>query len=249
MSTPFIFKKYDEPEESGLEAFGSGLATFLFGAGIVNPMGPTLNVLAMDGLGSLGDTLKVCFLSLNPFNQSCHEVGEVEVGNAWEPQRDLIPFLNGWGGCPTFLIPSALYDPKVAEELFVQFLQTFEDGSETLKQIRNHPGDPWTRVKGEMDGMAGVLEKIMKGNSGTRGDEGPLDVKSATEFARLQLDPKNLKEEFDAFMFAWEGSTNFLKMPAVSKEDFLQVFTRLAMTARVPFMGNIIDNPEMLHPD
>jgi hypothetical protein len=155
--------------------------------------------------------------------------------------------LKGWGGCPTLLIPSALYGPKVAEELSAQFLQTFEDGSETLKQLRKHPGDPWTRVKGEMDGVTGALEKFLTSSSGTEEDEGPLDIQSAIEFARLQLDPKNLKEEFDAFMFAWEGFSNFLEMPGISRADFLQVFTRLAMTARVPFMRNIIDNPEMLH--
>lgn len=248
MSTSFLFSKYDKPVESGPDAFSSGLATFLLGAGIVNPMGPTLNVLAMEGLGNPGDTAKVCQLSLNPFNQSCNEVGEVVIGDVWNPPHDLMPFLDGWGSCPTLLIPSALYNQKAAEELFSRFLQRFEDGAETLQQIRKHPGDPWTRVKGEMDGLAGMLQRLMKGN-GEEKKDGPLDATAAAEYAKLQLDPKNLKEEFSAFMFAWEGSQNFLKMPGTSKEDFLQVFSRLAMTARVPFMRNIIDNPEILEGD
>ncbi len=249
MSSSFIFTKYDEPEETELGAFGSGIATTLIAAGIVNPMGPTLNILAMDGLGSPGATLKLFFVSLNPFSQSCHEVGEVLVGDVWVPQHDLMPFLNGWGGCPTLLIPSALYAPEVAEELFTQFLRTFEDGRETLQQLRKYPGDPWTRVKQEMDGTAEMLEKLLNGDSGEISEDGHLDGESAADFARLQMDPKNLKEEFDAFMFAWEGSTNFLRLPSIAKEEFFQVFTRLAMTARVPFMSNIIDNPEMLHND
>jgi hypothetical protein len=248
MSTPFRFTKYDEPVESGEDAFGHGLATFLMGGGIVNPMGPTLQILAFDGLGDPGDRLKLCMLSFNPFSQSCHEVGEVVVGDEWVPARDLAPFFDGWNCCPTLLIPSALYSEKKAVELFAEFARSFPDGAKTLRQIRKHPGDPWTRVKEEMDGLPEMLKRMAQGDS-SKDEAVPLDAEEAMEFTKLQLDPKNLKEEFAAFMFAWEGSQSFSGMSGVSKEDFLHGFTRLAMTARVPFMENIIDNPEMLGGD
>jgi len=248
MSTPFCFTKYDEPVESGEDAFGHGLATFLMGGGIVNPMGPTLQILALDGLGDPGNRLKLCMLSFNPFSQSCHEVGEVVVGDEWVPARDLAPFFDGWNCCPTLLIPSALYSEKEAVELFAEFAQSFPDGAKTLRQIRKHPGDPWTRVEDEMDGLPEMLKKMVQERASGSSEEKDvlLSAEEAGEFAKLQLDPKNLKEEFAAFMYAWGGSQEFSGMSGISKEDFLQVFSRLAMTARVPFMKNIIDNPEIL---
>jgi hypothetical protein len=49
-------------------------------------------------------------------------------------------------------------------------------------------------------------------------------------------------------MFAWEGSIDFtgLGVMAMSKERFLETFSRLALTLRLPFMRNIIENPEIL---
>jgi hypothetical protein len=143
------------------------------------------------------------------------------------------------------LIPSAAYSAETAQQVFTEFLQTFEDGAETLEKVKKHPGDPWTRVKGEMDGLEDILAKL-RGGASEETVEGNLTPAQAAELARLQLDPKNLFEEFKAFLFGWEGSMNFTGMSRLSKDDFADVFSKMAMTARLPFMKNIFDNPEIL---
>jgi hypothetical protein len=246
MSQTHRFTICPEPIESELDVLGD-MTTVYIGAGIVNPMGPTLTLLIGDGiLSEPGETQALYQVMLNPFNQSCYEVGEVEIGEEWRPAKDLAPFFNlGWGSCPTLLIPSAAYSAETAQQVFTEFLQTFEDGAETLEAVKKHPGDPWTRVKGEMDGLADILAKL-RGGASEETVEGNLTPAQAAELARLQLDPKNLFEEFKAFLFGWEGSMNFTGMSGLSKDDFADVFSKMAMTARLPFMKNIFDNPEIL---
>lgn len=248
MSGEFSFHRHSEPREVELESVGkSGFTTF-FAVGIVNPMGPTLNALAADGIGAVNERLALLHLMLNPFSQTCYEVGFLTLGETWSPVRDLRPFFSlPLGSCPTLLMPSALYSDECAKDLFSELLQSFEDGNEAWDKLRHFPGDPWKRVEKEMAGLpdliASSLKKMQTGEQPRR-----LRATEALEFAQLQLQPKNLGEEFKAFVFAWEGSINFtgLGSMAMSKDRFVETFGRLAMTLRLPFMPNIIDNPEVV---
>jgi hypothetical protein len=246
MSEPFKFTVHKEPIEVGLEEVTKGIPTTFFAMGIVNPMGPTLNILASDGIGAPGDKHKMYQVMLNPFSQSCYEVGTVLIGRRWTPPTDLKPFYGlGWGSCPTFLIPSAIYDAESAQNVFAELLQHFEDGKDTLSEVRKHVRDPWSRVQGEVDStFSNLLGKVA--NDSEDEDFGPLNFEEASELAKLQLDPTNLLEEFRAFTFAWEGSLNFTQMPGMSKDAFVRLFSCFMMTARTGFMRNLIDNPEIL---
>ena len=247
MSQFYRFTIYPKAIESEMDVALSGLATVYLGAGIVNPMGPTLSLLVGDDiLSDPGETQSLYQLMLNPFSQSCYKVGEVEIGEEWRPAKDLAPFFGmACASCPTLLIPSAAYSGEAVHQVFTEFLQTFDDGVETLEKVKRHPGDPWTRVKGDMDGISDILAK--QGVEDSEEDmEGSLNAAQAAELASLQLDPKNIFEEFKAFLFGWEGSMNFTGMAGMSKEKFLELFSQLAMTARLPFTKNIYDNPEIL---
>lgn len=246
MSTIHRFTIEPEPIESELDDIKS-LATVYLGAGIVNPMGPTLSLLVGDDwICDPGETQSLYQVMLNPFSQSCYKVGKVEFGEQWRPAKDLAPFFEmTCASCPTLLIPSAAYSGETAHQVFTEFLQTFDDGVETLEKVKKHPGDPWTRVKGEMDGISDLLARL-GGEDSEEETEGNLSAAQAAELASLQLDPKNLFEEFKAFLFGWEGSMNFTGMDGMPKEKFLELFSQLAMTARLPFTKNIYDNPEIL---
>jgi len=233
MSEPYRFTKYSNPEECRLDVVGGRLKTMYFAAGIVNPMGPTLNILVADGFGAPRDRMKIYKLMFNPFSQTCHMVGEVTVGDEWVPALDLAPFYDlEWGSCPTLLIPSATYSPTAAKDLFVAFLQRFADGCEALTKVQEHPGNPWTRVKAEMDSAVGIMKKL-RNRLFKEQQGGPLNAKQSATLASLQLEPKNFEEEFRAFMYAWEGSMNFLRIPGLSKDKFLEIFMHIAMTARI----------------
>src|SRR5260221_7380588 len=144
-------------------------------------------------------------------------------------------------------MPSALYSDEFAQDLFVDLRQSFDDCGQAWDKLRHFPGDPWKRVKNE---MAGLPDFIAKGLKGIETEQQPrrITITEAREFAQLQLNAKNLGEEFKAFMFAWEGSINFTGLGgiAMSKERFLETLGQLALTLPLPFMRNIIDNPENL---
>lgn len=247
MSKTFRFTLHDKPREAA-DSGGKGLLTTFFAIGIVNPMGPTLNVIAADGLGDAGDRLPLVHLMLNPFSQECWEIGTVEIGESWNPASDLEPIFSlPLGACPTFLLPSAYYSSEHARRVFTRLLQKFSDGSEVLGRLRKYPGDPWERVKAEMGGIPGRMAQ-RKSESRAESEPRLMTAAEADEFAGIQLEEKNLTEEFRAFMFAWKGSIDFsgFGAAAMSQEDFVKVFGRLAPTCRLPFMRNIIDHPEIL---
>lgn len=225
----------------------NGFMTFL-AIGIVNSMGPTLNVIAADGLGKIGERLPLLHLMLNPFSQVSEEVGTVEIGESWNPAADLeTVFSLNLGACPTLLLPSALYSHENARNVFTALLQKFRDGTGVLARLRKHPGDPWQRIEADMSALPELMKTVLAGSE-SKEESKRLTATEAAEFAELQLQNENSSEEFRAFMFAWEGSINFTGMEttAMSKEAFLRVFGNLALTLRVPFMRNIIDDPDLL---
>jgi len=180
--------------------------------------------------------------------ESCYEVGVVTFGETSLSLPDLRAFFSlPFGACLTLLMPSALYSDEFAQNLFVELLQSFDDGGQALDELRHFPGDPWKRVENEMAGLPDFIAKSPKGIE-TEKQPRRLAITEAREFAQLQLNPKNLDEEFKAFMYAWEGSIDFCGrgLSAMSKERFLETFSRLALTLRLPFMRNIIENPEIL---
>jgi hypothetical protein len=248
MRSRFVFDRHSDSVEMDLDSVGQEGFTTLFALGIVNPMGPTMNVLVANGFGSVGERRALLHLMLNPFSQSSYEVGVVTFGETSPSLPDLRAFFSlPFGACPTLLIPGALYSDEFAQNLFVELLQSFDDGHQAWDKLRHFPGDPWKRVENEMAGLPDFIAKSLK-RIETQKQPRRLTITEAGEFAQLQLNPKNLDEEFKAFMFAWEGSINFsgLGLIAMSKERFLEIFGRLALTLRLPFMRNIIENPEIL---
>ncbi len=103
-----IFRLWSDPKETSLDEVGKdeGLKT-LFAWGIVNPFGPTLTVVATDGVLFVpGRKLPIVYLMLNPFQQEVRIVGEATIGQTFNAVRDLSPlFRVRLGGCPTLLLP------------------------------------------------------------------------------------------------------------------------------------------------
>lgn len=246
MKTRSKFSLYAQPRTADINRLGKRGFTTFFAIGTVNPMGPTLNALVGEGFFWKEKAQDLFHLMLNPFRQECHEIGSVQIDQEWRPIEDLQPFFSlPFGSCPTLLIPSALYSRDVARSVFVGLLERFHRGSAVLNHLRHHPGDPWSRVKAEMSEFAAVA------GSKTEVKTPSLTSKEAHEFATLQLAPKNLAEEFKAFLFAWEGSIEFtdLGCMAMKKKEFLRLFGALVLTARVPFAKNLIDHPQLLDCD
>lgn len=237
------------------------ILTTFFACGIVNPMSPTFWALVSNGLPDPGVQSKIYLLCLNPFRQTCSHIGSVVHGDPPEGNRGesleepegLEELLRpGWGGCPTLLVPSAMFGVRQTTIIAARYLENLPDGLPILAKIEKHPGNPWARVQSDMDGVGKTLSQAtgrwdaLKKMLKSLPTNGPLGKEKAERFAQLQMAPEPLKEEFRAFLAAWAGSLEFLKVPGMSQEDFLRVFFRLAVTCRLPFLQNTVDNPEIL---
>ncbi len=204
-------------------------------AGIVNPMGPTLGILAADGEPKPGSSRRVLWFNYNPFTQDCSHVGDVLFGEEWTPVKDLSPFMDiPFGAVPTLLIAGNYLEAADAVALFSQMLGKFHHGAETLRLLRRFPGDPWKRVQEEMNGVSGILRSNFEGAISDK-DNLLLSDDDACDFAAMQLDLSNAQKEFHAFLDAWDGAINFTGIEsAVPMQEFVrQSFSHFAITARM----------------
>jgi len=241
------FQLWSHSTTTSLDKIGNeeGLKT-LFGWGIVNPYGPTLTVVTTDGiLYKQGRTLPIVYLMLNPFQQEVQIVGEATIGEGWDTVADLYPLFDvRLGACPTLLLPSKYREAGEDVEFYAQLLSRFDDGSSVLERVRRFPGDPWHRVKEDMRASARIMASGLKeGKAEGQGTtERRLTAEEARELASHLLEPKNLRAELDAFMYAWQGSIKlqesqgaaFLAKEALSTDKFAKQLLRLALTCRLP---------------
>lgn len=220
-----------DPIERDLHDVGKcGLTTYLAG-GIVNPVGPTLTVIAADGTSDPGQELSLLHIVLNPFSQVVTEVGQVTLREEWDASDLQLFFSLPFGDCPTLLLPSFLLPHEVAVTVYGRFLASFDGGFSVLERVRANPGDPWTRVQRYMDGVAA-------NPSAPRSVRRPLNDAEAREFAEIQLTPSNMKVEIMAFLAAWDGAIEFapasLRRDAMGFAEFLQTFALVTSSCTVP---------------
>lgn len=202
------FELWDTPRPLSIKNTGKQGLTVLFGGGIVNPFGPTLNLLATDGLfdesAGKGGTLQILHIVLNPFTQECQTVGHVTVGESWHPFADLTPFFDFiFGSCPTLLLPPGYFEPDEGISFYARFLARFSDGKDVLNLVREYPGDPWSRVSKQMAEIPSSLKRSSQESSVA------LTEDEATELATALLQPENVTAELQAFLYAWKGSIDY----------------------------------------
>jgi hypothetical protein len=241
MSTESIFEAIQEPVDLNLRSVGENGLTTLFGGGIINPFGPTLNAVVLNGEMEVGATIPIVQLMLNPFSQSATKVGSATIGDTWNPHKDLPSFFNlQFGSCPTLLLPSTYFELDDAADFYGHFLTTFCDGRRVLENVRSFPGDPWNRVKQDVDGLGSLLESIRTGTASDN-DSSPLTIAESLELSRNLLEPTNLKSELKAFLFAWNGSIKLqgggaMGNTAMPIEAFIKWFSLLASSCNLPEM-------------
>lgn len=234
------FTLLSEPVPTPLTDVGQSGFTTLIAGGIVNPFGPTLTVLTADGhFPKAVGRLPVLLIALNPFAQTCHTVGHVEIGDLWSPLEDLDPFLTSlsFGACPTLLIPSTFMNGDVTRTLHARFLATFEDGAEVLAKVRCYPDDPWRR---NLAGLDAALKAGRAADSSVQRRR--LNETEALELATTLLAPDHVRTELVAFLDAWEAAVHFQggdapPPSAMPAEDFVERLAQLCATCHLPFLN------------
>jgi hypothetical protein len=231
MSKLSVVEKYNSSKSfpvSNLE--DRNLQTIISG-GIVNPMGPTLSALVIDGEIVIGAHLPILHISLNPFSNFVKEVGVVKCGEEWFNIDSILPILsNDFGSCPTLLLPSRIFPSEIdVKTLYAKYIELFDDAASTLKKIKKYPGDPMNRVQYEMDNIQDSI---------TMPDR-KIGSVEALEFVNIQTNSQNIIEELRAFIYAWSGSIEFQKKHGVdisimSEEEFIRAFTIIAASCDLP---------------
>lgn len=239
---PTVLQPLDTPRSVSPTTIGQDGMFTLLATGIVNPFGPTLNVLAIDGDPEPGRQLPVIRVLLNPFTQEAETIGLARIGGTWDLASGLPRFFDSIAGsCPTVLMPSAMLDDDEAISLCSEFLQVFDDAFGVLERVRRFPGDPWNRIEKEVGGLGDVLRQAELGEE-TGSQQRALTEGEARELATNLLEEENLKQELAAFFYAWSGSIEFqsgsLAKNALALEGFAGYFSVIAPSCRVPEMDD-----------
>jgi len=241
MSKVSLVEKHKSSKSLPISSLENRNLITIFAGGIVNPMGPTLSVLALDGKAVIGAHLPILHISLNPFSSFVKEIGVVKCGEEWINTESILPLLsNNFGSCPTLLLPSRIFSSEIEiKSLYAKFIESFDDASSTLKQIKKFPGDPMNRVQDEMDNIVGSVNI-----DDTEVRDSKIELSKALEFVDIQTNSENLKSELKAFLYAWNGSINFqtengaetlTAFPSIlSGEEFIEYLSIIAESCDLP---------------
>ena len=233
------FSVHNDYRELPLNEVGANGVHTLLVTGIINPFGPTLNALVLDGEMDPGSTLPILHLVLNPFSQSATEVGLAALEERWDLMEQVPKFFNlDLGSCPTLLLPSSYLDAEEVEELYARLLVTFQDGSSVNDKVRAFPGDPWNRVQQDVGELSTLISHIQSEDKQSLEFE-KLSFEDAKLLSATLLKPENIKVELKAFLTAWQGAITFqgdgpMATDAMAFEDFLQYFAVIALSCDLP---------------
>lgn len=221
---------FDRPSPIALRTLRAKPATALLVGGIVNPAGPTLDVVMAHGLWEPGATLPVVQVMLNPVSQEIQKVGEIFVAETWHPSTIISQlFRLSFGSCPTLLLPSVFLDDEGAVTLHAEFLKLFADARRVLQDVKAYYGNPWDRVSME----------IHRGFESTKRPGGPkesLSEAEATELSALLLSERHQAPELQALMFAWKGSIEHFArgLATLGLDEFMEMLAHLTARCHVP---------------
>jgi len=229
---------FDEPIESGPENIRTEFPTALYGDGIINPYGPTLTIVCVDGELKEEGRDPIVEFTLNPFTQSIRQLGFFEWAESYIPEKCLQPLfeLRKGNSCPTFLLPSHFIGENIEENVatYAKLLMQFPQGRKEFSEVMSYPQDAWKRVTSAADeAVANLAESLESGPT----EENLLTADEALEMARHLLTEENLREEMRTFMVAWHGSVEFgpgANLPSMSLKEFMQIFLRLTELCELP---------------
>ena len=231
---PTRLRLFDEPSPIALDTLTLQPATALLVGGIVNPAGPTLNVVMAHGLWKPGATLPVVQVMLNPVSQEVQTVGDIFVADTWHPSIIISQlFRLTLGSCPSLLLPSVFLDEYGAVTLHSEFVKGFADARRVLEDVKAYYGNPWDRVSMEVGRGFASMGK-------PRAETEPLSESEATELSALLLSERHMVPELQAFMSAWKGSIEHFArgLATLGLDEFAQIFAHLIVHCRVPEQKN-----------
>ena len=192
MKKPSTVEFLSTPIERHLDTVGECPFITLLGAGIKNPMGPTLTTLVVEGFFPFQPGSIVTFLQimLNPFSQWAREVAIARVDEDWSPFEELPRFFSlDFGCCPTLLLPSAFFKHEINVNIYSYFLPSFSDGPTTAKaaEVSGELLKP-EKVKEELEQLTFFWEgsiRCLKKRGASDMAESAMPLQEFAKFLRL----------------------------------------------------------------
>jgi len=172
------------------------------GGGILNPMGPTLTVTALEEDGSMFQ-YKLIHMMINPFTQWVREVGELTFGRNITFQDGFAPvFSLSWGSCPSLLLPQKIIGEDFSQETYARLMHASGNGQKLLAGVRKYPNNPIDRLSAE-------LKQYQE--TGQLPPDGQLAEEEALELAALLCNEEALNAEMSGFIELWRASIELVK--------------------------------------
>lgn len=201
------FEYLEVPRQFSVEDIeGAHLEAFVI-TGIVNPYGPTLNVLATVGKSQ---SRPLIHAMLNPFSCEVRQVGTFTDGDRWFPDQvfpTLFQFLSG--SCPTLVLTTKELDADTRSRLTENLFSNFHDAEHILERVRKFFANPMDRVS------QAIGIEVPSPNAA------PVEIQNA-DWSAMVSDTRHVWPEFRAFMVAWDGSINQTEISDQMKYGALQ---------------------------
>jgi len=187
------FKFYEQPELCAVEDIENvQLEAFLLTA-IVNPFGPTVNIVAALGRSAARPLMSIM---LNPFSQQVQRIGTYIEGDQWFPVEAYDGLTEGQiGSCPTLVLFNKSLSSEDRNLVGQSFLDRFKDAEVELERVRAFFGNPMDRVSHVMFQANDPLPLI------------PAELVYA-DWIEFVSDSQHIWPEIRALLYGWDGAIN-----------------------------------------
>lgn len=174
----------------------------VLGYGIVNPFGPTLNLLAMDNSWMERGRSKtdVVLLQCHPFSPEILKRWQISTKKgdfSSEITRVIDDILLIDSGCPTLLIPGVVLTKESCSQIFRRIVKDKRSGLHLYNQCSKFRANAFDRITEEV--MAMLKEDPPE----------PMGNDVAKEYVSMQMDKECMQSEMNAFWTAYDGAIGY----------------------------------------
>lgn len=238
-----VVERLGEAKPATLESLQGDFIPLL-GGGIVNPFGPTLQLIAAVGEWNPGLELPIIWAILNPFAQVVQQIGVLKLRGLVSPAEVVAAVVpKDPGGCPTALIASPILQGRREDlvSVMASYVAACQGGRGALEGVRKFPGDPRSRVRDEQVIAMKAITQQRNGEPVTVRSALAVTNEEAREFVELQLKREHWVNEWQGFVDCWRGSIErappmapvVIPMPFADIESIFRRVTDLSVATLV----------------
>ena len=229
MTSNCSIELFETPLDATYDDLKSDTLDIIFSCFIVNPYGPTLTFVATLGAPTIGHSLPLLHVMLNPFSQKIIQVGRFHVGETWNASAIISKLRHlPYGSCPTLVLINHRISIQARHDVVSMVFRLFDKKIiYTASLVNNNFGAPFDRVSRSMFDVT---------------PPSPLTLTEAVEvLSHASANGNHVFPELGAFLYAWQGSieqtdiSQTMRDSALSLASFREFFeSRFLATVWLP---------------